>query len=141
MPDDLRGLRLLIVEDEPLVALTLQEFVEDWGCIAVGPAMTVESAVGLATTAEIDGAMIDLNLQGERTDDVVTALQARAIPFLILTGYGSVADPYATAAPVVRKPALERELFDMLCLVLVGTSPKCDRRAAKAGTPPAESPS
>ena len=77
----LRGLRVLIVEDEALIASLLEDFLLDLGCDVVGPAMHMTEAVELAREAAIDGATLDVNIVGEKVYPVADILTERGIPF------------------------------------------------------------
>src|SRR3546814_9846381 len=83
----LAGLRILVVEDELLVALELEMMLIGLGCDVVGPASRLEKAMQLAAAEAIDGAILDVNLRGRPVYPVATALKARGIPFLFSTGY------------------------------------------------------
>ena|SRR5437660_9817382 len=86
--EDLRGLRILVVEDNFLVAENLRELLIARGCDVIGPAPRVEVALSLlAANGRVDGAMLDINLGGEDCFPIAAALQERAVPFLFLTGY------------------------------------------------------
>ena len=84
----LAGLRLLILEDEMLVALALEDMVAGWGCQVVGPVASVAAAMEVVAAETLDGALLDVNLKGERADAVADALSARCVPFVFVTGYG-----------------------------------------------------
>ena len=85
----IRGLRLLVVEDEPLIAMMIADMLEDFGCAVVGPAGSVPHALSLLERDPIDGALLDVSLSdGQRSYPVARALQQRGIPFAFVTGYG-----------------------------------------------------
>jgi CheY-like chemotaxis protein len=101
----LKDRRILIVEDETMIAMLLEEMLADLGCIVVGPARDVAMALEAVNTEQIDCAILDLNLRGERADPVADALVARGVPFIFATGYGeSGIDPRFKNAPVLQKP-------------------------------------
>ncbi len=83
------GLRILVVEDDYLVATWLTGLLRQWGHEVVGPAPTVEEAVQLAREEEIEGAILDINLRGEHSGPVAEELEAKGAPFFFVTGYGS----------------------------------------------------
>lgn len=84
--DGIEGLRLLLVEDEFVLALGLADLLGDLGAIVVGPVATVEDALALVERVpEIDGAVLDVNLGHEVAYPVADALNARGIPFLFAT--------------------------------------------------------
>jgi DNA-binding response OmpR family regulator len=108
------GLKLLLVEDNFLVAEHMREMLERHGCDVVGPAPRVTRALELVQEAEaLDGAMLDLNLNGELCFPVARALAARGVPFLFLTGYeaGAIIPEEFETAPIVPKPVDERGLM------------------------------
>jgi CheY-like chemotaxis protein len=85
----LSGLRVLVVEDMFLVAMDLSDLLADSGCEVIGPAATVKQALEKIEGVELDGALLDVNLDGERSFPVAELLSARGIPFIFLTGYDS----------------------------------------------------
>src|SRR3546814_355161 len=85
-PTGLHGLRVLVVEDNFLLADVIADTLREYGCEVVGPAGDVAMAVKLAREAELDGAVLDLNLYGEFCFPVAAALAERSVPYLFLTG-------------------------------------------------------
>lgn len=79
--------RVLVVEDEPMMAETLCDLMEDAGCKPVGPAATVADALSLIERGGIDVAMLDIRLKRETSFPVARALRQRGIPWLFLTSY------------------------------------------------------
>ena len=98
---NLKGLRLLVVEDEALIALFIEDLVLSFGCILAGKASTVTEALKLIQTVPFDGALIDVNLGGELAAPVTRALSDKQIPFILVTGYET---PPLDGLPVVHKP-------------------------------------
>jgi DNA-binding response OmpR family regulator len=108
------GLKLLLVEDNFLVAEHMREMLERHGCDVVGPAPRVTRALELVYEADaLDGAMLDVNLHGELCFPIARALAARGVPFLFLTGYeaGAIIPAEFEAAPIVAKPVDENGLM------------------------------
>jgi len=107
----LRGCRVLVVEDEFLVALLLEDQLERLGC-RIGPTAATLAAAMHAVTAEgFDIAVLDVNLSGENSFPVAAALKARGTPFLFATGFGAAGvDPAFAGAPVLQKPYTEAQL-------------------------------
>jgi len=92
--DIVRGRRILIVEDEFLIAEELREAFEDLGAVVVGPVATVEAALAIIVSGHpLDGATLDVTLGREKTFPVAEALLERDLPFVLVTGYGDVALP------------------------------------------------
>lgn len=85
----LSGLRILVVEDEPLIALGLETLLQSYGCQVVGPAFDLPQATGLSREQAIDGALLDVNIAGEKVFPVADILTQRGIPFCFVTGYGA----------------------------------------------------
>lgn len=82
-----RPAKILVVEDEGLVALLLQEALIDFGYEVAGPVPNTWKALKLLADEAIDAAVLDVNLGGERVDPVAEALAAASIPFIFATGY------------------------------------------------------
>jgi len=89
MSQPLSARRVLLVEDEALVAMLLETILEDMGCVPVGPAGTVEEGLAMvADPAPLDAALLDVNLAGHQVFPIAEALKARGVPFVFSTGYG-----------------------------------------------------
>lgn len=102
---DFDGRRVLVVEDEYLAADALRRELEAAGADVVGPAPGVADALALLESAEVDVAILDVNVGGERVDAVVDALLARRVPIVFATGYDAWAMPEAYAhVPRCEKP-------------------------------------
>jgi CheY-like chemotaxis protein len=90
----LNGRRVLLVEDDYFIAVDLKSWFEEGGAQVLGPVPSVNEALALiASTAEIDAAVLDINLQDELVYPVADALHARGVPFLFATGYDPAAVP------------------------------------------------
>jgi DNA-binding response OmpR family regulator len=88
MTADLEGVRVLVVEDEYLVAVLIEEILESAGCIVRGPIPRLPDALDAVDHNDFDAAVLDVNLAGERIDPVAQALSRRKVPFVFVTGYG-----------------------------------------------------
>ena len=109
------GTRVLVVEDEPLMAETLCDLMQDAGCEAVGPAATVAAALSLIEQVRIDVALLDIRLQREMSFAVAYALRSRGIPWLFLTSYQQRQLPDDLAdALLVEKPFSPPALVEMV---------------------------
>ena len=101
----LDGFRILVAEDEPLVAMLLEDCLLDAGATILGPVATVREALALAATERPDAAVLDLNLSGETCLAIADALAAAGVPFLVATGYGGDAPlPRHAGVQVLQKP-------------------------------------
>jgi DNA-binding response OmpR family regulator len=115
----LAGKRILIVEDEPLIALDLETVVTDHEGIVVGPVGSIAQASLIAATEPIDGAILDLRLGGELALSVAERLRARKIPFVIHSGQADTTLPRNwPAVPVISKPALPEAVIALLAGVM-----------------------
>ena len=86
MPE--RRLRILLVEDEMLVAMNIEDMLLDLGHEVAGIASRLAPALALARETELDAALLDVNLAGEQSFPVADLLEERGIPFVFATGYG-----------------------------------------------------
>jgi CheY-like chemotaxis protein len=113
----IKGRRLLVVEDDFLIADDLANSLQDLGAEVVGPAGTVEDALQLLESdgEQLDAAVLDINLRDERVYPVASALAQRGIPFVFTTGYDTVAIPQVYAsAPRCEKPVDKMQLIRVL---------------------------
>lgn len=116
MIQPLSGRRVLLVEDEALVAMLLETILEDMGCIPIGPAATVEDGLAMAADPEpLDAALLDVNVAGRQVFPIAEALTARGVPFIFSTGYGEGGLPDAWRGhPTVQKPFTEAAIREAL---------------------------
>jgi DNA-binding response OmpR family regulator len=99
------ALRVLVVDDEALVAMLLGDMLEDLGFEVVGPAMDLTAAMTLAREADLDGAVLDISLDGRPSFPVAQILRDRQIPFVFASGYGAAeAGSGFEAVTVIQKP-------------------------------------
>ena len=87
--DMLKGLRVLVVEDEAMIAMLIEDMLTELGCTIVGPASSTRQAFAAIERETCEAAILDVNLNGERTLPVAEELRARKLPFLFATGYGA----------------------------------------------------
>jgi CheY-like chemotaxis protein len=99
---DIAGLRILLVEDEPIVAVLAEDMLDSIGCIVTATAATLAEADAAIASVPFDVAMIDINLNGEDGLAIADALRTRGIPYLITTGYD--AQGVAPGHHVLTKP-------------------------------------
>ena len=116
--DALKGRRLLVVEDEYLIAADLADVLTGQGANVIGPVGSIKDALDmLATERQIDGAILDINVRGERVYPVADALRARGVPFVFATGYDSWVIPDAFAnVPRLEKPVRAAALARLLTI-------------------------
>jgi len=88
MPDKPRC-RILVVEDEAMIAMLVEDMVLDFGSEVVGPAARMEEALRLASHANLDAAILDVNVGGAVVFPVADVLRGRGVPIIFATGYGS----------------------------------------------------
>jgi DNA-binding NtrC family response regulator len=81
------GLRILLVEDDLLIAMDMEEVLRDLGCEIVGPFGRLAEALDASSSQMLDGAIIDLNLRGEMSFPLIEELRRRAIPCVLCSGY------------------------------------------------------
>ena len=99
------GLRVLLVEDEMMVALLLETVLIDLGHQVVGPVARLERGLEVVEREAIDLAVLDVNIDGREVYPIAAALEARGIPFIFTTGYGidGLHSAYRNR-PVLQKP-------------------------------------
>ena len=114
----LAGRRILIVEDEFIIALSTKEMLTEIGAIVIGPAASIADGLSLAKSEMIDAAVLDMNIRGDRIDPVVDVLTARNVPIVYTTGYGEGTANQINGAPSLGKPYTSRMLADAVSRVL-----------------------
>lgn len=117
--DSLAGRRILAVEDETLIAVVIEEVLQELGCVVVGPVGRLDAALRLASEEVLDAAILDVTIRGGLVYPVAEQLIARGIPFALASGYGNWALPESLRTqPRLTKPFTSRELeaqVRMLC--------------------------
>lgn len=107
----LTDLKVLVVEDEAMIAMMLEDVLQDLGCrIEVAP--SIERALAALDARPPDGVLLDMNIHGQRPVAVAEALTRRGVPFLLVTGYsaGDSDPPLIKAAPRLQKPFTVEQL-------------------------------
>ena len=112
------GLRVLVVEDEVLVAMALEDTLEEFGCEVVGIASRIDAAKSAIHARDFDCAILDVNVHGEAIYPVAEKLDERHVPYIFLTSYDSTEIRQAFRdRPILRKPmepwALRQALAQM----------------------------
>ena len=111
----LTGRRVLIVEDDETISALMETTLEEALWTVVGPCRNVASALAAAENEKFDVAVLDINLAGEMVFPVAEALDARGVPFMLLSGYGDTAVPDDRPDwPVCAKPFKLDELLQRL---------------------------
>ena len=120
-PTPLSGLRLLVVEDEAVIALMIESMLDSLGCVVVDVASTLSRGLAIACNESLplDGAVLDINLGGEHVYPVAERLRKRHVPFIFSTGYGrpGLATSFANV-PTLAKPYEAEDLGEMLMSVI-----------------------
>ena len=105
MATSIEGCRIFVVEDELVITMLLQDMFEELRCEVVSLASRFQDALDKASTLAFEVAILDVNLNGQRTFPIAEVLTQRGLPFIFATGYGAAAVPAAFhAAPVLQKP-------------------------------------
>jgi two-component sensor histidine kinase/DNA-binding response OmpR family regulator len=124
--------RVLLVEDEALVAMMIQEFLSECGRAVVGPIGTAAEALAAARQGDFDGAILDINLGDGMAYPVAEILAARGVPFVFLTGYeADTVDDRFSEVPILQKP-IERQMLQRIFLPGVTASAVAHRKAERA---------
>ena len=113
--EPLKGLKVLVVEDQAPIALQMEDMLVESECEVVGPASRVGQALRLLSDNAVDAAVLDLNIAGELVYPVADALDARGLPYVFATGYSpsDVADRYGHR-PVLQKPFSRRVFLEAI---------------------------
>ena len=120
----LSGRRVLVVEDEAMIAMMIEDMLVDLGCEIVGPASQIAQALRVIKSEEFDAAILDVNLNGVPIFPVADALSAKSVPFVFATGYGAsgiLAEN--TAHLVLQKPFKQQQLENALSSLLARPLP------------------
>ena len=120
---ELSNRKVLVVEDEMMIAMLIEDMLDEFGCKLVGPATNVPRALELIGKESIEVAVLDLNLDGQDTYAIADALQRKNVPFIFATGYGSTGlrQEYGNR-PVLQKPFQARDLETALTEALNGSN-------------------
>ena len=118
----LAGKRVLVIEDEAIIAAMVEDMLTELGATVVEPAATVAHGLKLAKSEAIDGAVLDVNVRSERIDPIADVLRSRDIPFIYATGYGGTVAAGA-GAPVLEKPYTLEKLAGAVAAALSRSDP------------------
>ena len=114
--DALQGAKVLVLEDETLVSMMVEDMLMDLGCEIVGPFARLDQAIAAVQAgAQIDLALLDVNLGGERSFPLAEILAEKGTPFVFTTGYdeSGMPDPWRSR-PSLRKPFMMHEMATVL---------------------------
>lgn len=106
--------RVLLVEDEAIVAMMLEDMLEGMGYQPQGPAMSVASAMGILDEGGIDAAILDINVGGGSSEAIAERLVGLGVPFAFATGYTAAPSGRFEGTPLLQKPYSEDELRRVL---------------------------
>jgi CheY-like chemotaxis protein len=114
----LDGRRILVVEDEAMIALDLHEALRDCGATVVGPAGTPDEALAIIEDGTVDCALLDIKLGDEDVSAVAAALERLAVPIIFVTAYSDARLPRGfETRPLVRKPYEQRTLLNLIASI------------------------
>lgn len=117
--EGLAGKRVLIVEDEPIIAFLLEDMIDDLGMTVAGRASTLEEARELARAPSYDAAIMDINLHGQMSYPAAELLARQGVPLVFVSGYARDGVPPGLAnAPLVAKPYQPHQIAAALASVL-----------------------
>jgi len=120
---ELLNRKVLVVEDEMMIAMLIEDMLDEFGCKLIGPATNVPSALELIGKEQVEVAVLDLNLDGQDTYAIADVLRQKKVPFIFATGYGSTGlrKEYGNR-PVLQKPFQARDLEAALVQALTGSN-------------------
>jgi CheY-like chemotaxis protein len=119
MKKNLQGIRLLIIEDEALVAMFIEDILSEMGCETVDILTSLPDAVSRVDGVNFDAVILDVNLGGERTYSLAERLIEKHIPFIFSTGYGVSGIPdNLHNVPIIQKPFQKSDLENALHVAL-----------------------
>ena len=119
---DLKGRRILIVEDSPVLAPFTVDLLEEIGCTVVGPAPNMAAARELVETGGFDAALMDVHIRGEKVFPLCEILSARGVPFVLTSGYADWQVPEKwEGSPRLQKPYSIEQVEDVLTRALSGS--------------------
>lgn len=116
----LAGLRILVVEDEAILAWEAEEILKEAGATVIGPAHNIVDAIAFIAKGEkIDAAMLDISLNGAVSTPVAGALETNGVPYIYTTGYAHIKKPDPNLI-VLQKPYTSADLVAALRKIAIG---------------------
>ena len=111
---DLAGLRVFVLEDEPIVAMMVEDMLFELQCDVIGPASSLSDAHAAIASEAFDVALLDVNINGDRSDPIAEALRDRGTPYVFATGYGASGVQPDGDAMILQKPFTLAQLREAL---------------------------
>lgn len=119
MPVSITSRRILVVEDEVMIAMLLEDMLADLGHAVVGPATRLEDGLELAASAEFELAVLDVNLNGRHSRPIADVLDRRGVPYILATGYGDLeGEGDGDGSSVLKKPFTSEDLAAAIARVM-----------------------
>lgn len=116
----LRGVSVLVVEDNGLLCCVLEETLREAGCEIVGPYGRLPEAMSAASTERIDIALLDINVRGQLVSPLAEQLRERGVPFVLTSAYQPNDVPRALQNAIqLRKPYTDSDLLERLASIVV----------------------
>ena len=115
--------RILVVDDEPLISMLVEDWLDELGCEVVGPARSVADGLALAD-GQLDGAILDVNLGGDTCYPLANALRARGVPLAFATGDGSLDEGQGFKDPILLPKPFDFEGVKAAVAALLDKAPK-----------------
>jgi DNA-binding NtrC family response regulator len=113
---EFEGLRVMLVEDDVLLAMEMEDFLGDLGCEVIGPFGKLDESMEASDREHLDGAVLDLNLRGELSFPLIDKLSEDGVPVIVCSGYvdlPGMKERLATA-PCVGKPCNSEALVELM---------------------------
>jgi CheY-like chemotaxis protein len=119
--DAMQGRHALVLEDEPIIGFALEDMLQVIGCSSVLMATRIEDALMMIDRHEVDVAVLDVNIHGQRSYPVAERLSQQGIPYVFATGYGDLEHPDRfRSVPTVSKPYSMEQIRQAIGQVLTG---------------------
>jgi len=130
----LENRRILVAEDEALIAIGIETMLQEFGCEVVGPVSEVREILQMIDAEHVDGALLDVNLRGRQVFEILPELMRRKIPVVLTSGYddSTLFPPPFRDLPRISKPFDEATLQRM-CIALVASRQQQDAEKAHPG--------
>ena len=122
--------RILIVEDEPIIASNYASILEEAGLDVAGPVGTIKKGLAMIATVPLDGAILDIDLAGVPVDPIVMALRQKGLPYIFVSAFPDLVGPYRDAT-LLEKPCTASELINAVTGLLARASQIDDPRSSR----------